>query len=172
MMLQRVIFGFMVMGCVVGCVFAGLGGLSDSQIGNNRAIRSLSIVLLTCYLILVLIWTISVILAYMYGITLHGKRVHAQPERSSARVHIATANIFTVDTNSRGSEVRELKQQNRLLQQQVSVQQQLLEQQRQQQQQQIRQPVPPSTSYERGDTPPPPYSMVVGGVPSPATYKK
>ena len=176
-------------GCVIGTVFAGVGGLDSNQ--RNSSIRATAIVLLICYLCLAIVWIISTCLICFYGLSSHTKigndqtthehdpartlTATSRPAASAPSIHIHNTSIFT--TSASQDQMRNIQQQNQNLQQQVTLQQQLLTEQLEQQgilQEQLRrqrsqqQPTPPEN-----EEPPPPYNSVIGNTPPPpALYKK
>lgn len=115
--------------CVIGIVFAGVFGIGHD--GKDRSsIKSLSFVLISCFLTLIALSMINIVFTYFCKAPEHGHVVRGVHRGHSIApdpsVHIHNTNIFTVDSSR--SHVRDLEEQNRLLQEQVRMQQLLLEQ--------------------------------------------
>ncbi|XP_045157705.1 uncharacterized protein LOC123523966 isoform X2 [Mercenaria mercenaria] len=158
---QYILSMFTIMGCFIGCVSAGVGGLSSSGFDDDDEDedgpkKTLAVIILVGCIgaIFLTIFSMCIVCTYSsyFGVVIQrgrrGRMVFINNTGQTAgmptTIHTTTFQT-TPQTNS--NQVSQLEAQNRLLQQQLELQRQLFQQQQQQQQQ---------TQYSGGFYPPPP----------------
>ncbi|XP_053395961.1 uncharacterized protein LOC123523965 [Mercenaria mercenaria] len=172
---QYILAMFTIMGCFIGCVGAGLGGLSssssyyDDDEEEDSPKKTLAIIILVGCIgaIFLTIFSMCVVCTYSsyFGVVIQrgrrGRMVFINTGGSStmsSTVHAATLQ----PTPHTSNQVDELEKQNRLLQQQLDLQKQIQQQQQQNQYSGGFYPPPPPPSYgadgSAPEYPPPAYN--------------
>lgn len=167
---------FLIMGCFMGVVMAGIGGFNagfDDEINSNS--QTLAGVIIGLCILVLAINVCGMCILCTYG-TYFGVIIQRRYNRGVfvAQNMNGTTVVTMAGTNNTGAfqnnpQVETLQAQNRLLQQQIELQQQMINQQQQQQQAQygFQQPpaygmpspaYPPAASYP--GAPPPSYDKV------------
>lgn len=153
---QYILAMFTIMGCFIGCISAGVGGLSstgfnDDDEDDDGIRKQLAIVILVgCILaVFVTIFSISVVCTYSsyFGVMItrgrRGRIVIMNAGATTTMPSTFNTTTFNATSNTNNDQIRQLEAQNRLLQQQLELQRQLQQQQQQ-------------TQYSGGFYPPPP----------------
>ncbi|KAL4220608.1 hypothetical protein ACF0H5_021005 [Mactra antiquata] len=121
---------FLIFGCIVGLIMAGIGGIANSDelssLNNTLAI----VIMVGCIIGLVCsIGSICVVSTYGKYFGLIMKRSGRKGRMVMVNIHATGVNDSTVHPTGNSSRVNELQRENELIQQQIELQKQLNQQQ-------------------------------------------